>query len=319
MRLVFMGTPEFAVPSLESLIQRHNVASVVTQPDRPSGRGQRVDSSPVKRLAQGHGISVLQPRDVKDPRFIKEISGLNPEAIVVVAFGQKIPGDLLRLPKFGCINVHASLLPKYRGAAPIQWAILNGEPKTGVTTMLMDEGWDTGDILLQREVPIRDDMTAGELHDILACEGACLLLETIEKLERGTLRPMPQADEKATMAPKLTKEMAKIDWSLPASRIHNLVRAMAPSPGAFAFLDGERIKILKVQVLSEEDEPRISDGFGCAQAPGQVVEVDRNRGITVSTGKGLLRLLEIQPEGGRRMEVQAFILGHRISQTMRFG
>ncbi|HHY46448.1 MAG TPA: methionyl-tRNA formyltransferase [Firmicutes bacterium] len=316
MRIVFMGTPDFAVPSLMALLDHHQVVAVVTQPDRPKGRGRKVEASPVKRVAVERGVRVLQPERVRDGGFISTMRELAPEAVVVVAFGQKIPPEILELPRFGCINVHASLLPKYRGAAPIQWAMMNGERETGVTTMLMDEGWDTGDILLQKRVIIQDDMDAGKLHDILAVEGARLLLDTLSGLEAGTIAGIPQDESQATWAPRLDPEMARIQWDRPARDIRNLIRAMSPRPGAYTCLGDTRIKVFGAEVISDmRDIPGVAGIRSAGEpgrpiSPGEVLVMDDRAGIVVATGGGFLALTEVQAEGSRRMSAQEFVRGY---------
>jgi methionyl-tRNA formyltransferase len=277
------------------------VVAVVTQPDREKGRGRKVVISPVKELALQHGLSTLQPERVKEEAFQEVVRGLQPDLIVVVAYGQILPKSILSIPKFGAVNVHASLLPKYRGAAPIAWAILKGEKVTGVTTMMMDEGMDTGDILLQTEVPIGDEETCERLRDRLASSGAQLLLETLEKMKTGDIRPIPQDHSKATYAPPLKKEDGHIDWGKGAKDIDRQIRAVNPWPGAFTKWGDQLLKIFKGEV--KEGEP--------AGKPGAVVWVGSDF-VEVETGKGLFRIQEVQLEGRRRMALREFLSGHPI-------
>jgi len=245
MRLIFFGTPEFAVPALNALINsEHEILAVVSQPDRRSGRGRHLVLSPVKENAQSAGLNILQPKKVKEAAFLEELKRLNPDAIVTAAYGQLLPSDIIRLPKFGCVNIHASLLPKYRGAAPVNWAIINGDKTSGITMMLMDEGMDTGPILLQREEAIRDEDTAGTLSERLSLLGAEALIKTLDILEKGLIKPVPQSGD-ASSAPLLKKDNGLIKWILPADRLNNFIRGVNPWPGAYTFLDGRRIKILK--------------------------------------------------------------------------
>ncbi|NLY56432.1 MAG: methionyl-tRNA formyltransferase [Firmicutes bacterium] len=301
MRLVFLGTPEFAVPTLLALAaSEHEISYVVTQPDRPKGRGYRVIAPPVKEAALQLGLPVLQPDKLAEIKA--ELVQAQPEAIVVVAFGQKIPGWLLELPRWGCINLHPSLLPKYRGAAPIQAALLNGDQVTGVTTMLMDEGWDTGDILLQEDVPILPGETAGELHDRLRELGARLVLQTLTALEKGDISPRPQDDALATYAPKLSKEAAQIDWSASAETIVNLVRANNPWPVAWTTVDGEVLKVWRAEQMGEDH---------AGTTAGTVIAVAAD-GIIVQTGSGQVKLRELQKSGGKRMDAASFVRGNPI-------
>ncbi len=300
MRIVFMGTPEFAVTSLKALIDAgENVVAVVTQPDRPKGRGRRLASPPVKVLAESHSIPVLQPEKIKTPQFYEELSKFSPDLICVAAYGKILPKNILELPPLGCINVHASLLPKLRGAAPINWAIIRGERITGVTTMFMDEGMDTGDILLKEEVAIDDEDTAETLTEKLAPLGGKLLIKTLKALRKGTLKPIPQDDSKATYAPMLKKEMGRVDWSKGAREIRNLIRGLIPWPGAFTTLGGKVLKLYRAEV---------AEGGG---EPGTVIEAGE-AGLMVATGERALKVLELQLEGGKRLSATAFLRGHRI-------
>jgi methionyl-tRNA formyltransferase len=304
MRIVFMGTPEFAVPTLEALLQSDDqVIGVVTQPDRPKGRGQILAASPIKRLALREGLSVLQPEKMKDERFLEALRAWQPELIGVAAFGRILPPVILQMPPKGCVNVHASLLPKYRGAGPIQWALINGEHETGITTMLMDEGMDTGPILLQERMVIEPDDTAGSLSDRLAQLGGRLLIETVRRLKAGTITPRPQDPTRATLAPLLNKEDGLINWNAPASQIVNRIRGMTPWPGAYTSAGQERWIIWRAVALDEQT---------CSQAPGTVLEASRDA-LIVATGKGRLSITELQPAGGRRLTVAQYMAGHRLS------
>jgi methionyl-tRNA formyltransferase len=310
MRIVFMGTPEFAVPTLRALLHSpHQVAGIVTQPDRPKGRGQKLAASPVKQLALQQGIPILQPLKMKDPAFLEALAAWKPAVIVVAAFGRILPKVVLDLPPKGCINVHASLLPKYRGASPIQWAIIRGERETGITTMLMDEGLDTGAILLQETVPIAPEDTAGTLSAKLAEVGCRLLIETIARLENGTLVPRPQDHAAATMAPLLKKEDGLIDWSLPAVELANRVRGLTPWPGAYTYLGENRWRICTAAAL---DRPAPT------APPGTIVAVEKE-GLLVSTGSGVLRITELQPANSRRMSVAHYLAGHPLMPGRRLG
>lgn len=310
MRIVFMGTPEFAVPSLEALLKSEDtVAGVVTQPDRPKGRGRALTPSPVKLVCQREGLPVLQPVKMKDPAFLDALKNWQPDLIAVAAFGRILPPTILNLPSKGCINVHASLLPKYRGAGPIQWAIINGERETGITTMLMDEGMDTGAILLQEAVPIEPDDTAGTLSAKLAQVGGRVLVETLRRLKAGTLAPRPQDHAQATLAPLLKKEDGLIDWTRPAVEIANRIRGLAPWPGAYTFADEDLWKIWKATA---------KDGQTDKALPGTIIDLT-NEAIVVATGKGLLAISEIQPANSRRMTAAQFLAGHRLSPGQMLG
>jgi methionyl-tRNA formyltransferase len=302
-RIVFFGTPSFALPTLQSLLGGPDqVVGVVTQPDREKGRGRKVVIPTVKELALRHGFVPLQPERVKEGAFQESLRGLQPDIMVVVAYGQILPKPVLNIPKYGAINVHASLLPKYRGAAPIAWAILNGEKVTGVTTMVMDEGMDTGDILWQTEVPIGDGETCETLHDRLASSGAQLLLETLEKTKTGDIHPTPQDHSKATYAPPLKKEDGHIDWKKEAQEIDRHIRAFNPWPGAFTKWGDQLLKIYKGEI--RERAP--------AGKTGTVIWVGSDF-IEVEAGKDSYLIKEIQLEGRRRMSIREFLSGHPIS------
>lgn len=309
MRIVFMGTPEFAVPSLEALLKSDDqVVGVVTQPDRPKGRGQAVVFSPVKQICLREGLPILQPTKMKDPAFLDALRGWQPDVIAVAAFGRILPPVILALPPKGCINVHGSLLPKYRGAGPIQWAIIRGEEETGITTMLMDEGMDTGAMLLQERVAIEVDDTAGTLAPRLAQVGGRLLVETLRRLKAGTLVPLQQDHSQATMAPMLKKEDGLIDWTMAAAEIRNRVRGLSPWPGAYTKCRGERWTIWRVAVLPES----------AAAPPGTITTVTKDA-LEVATGSGTIRLQEIQPANSRRMTVAQYLAGHRLAAGTQLG
>lgn len=302
--VVFMGTPDFAVPSLRALIESGSrVLRVVTQPDRPRGRGKKLTPGPVKRYALEQGLEVLQPVKIRDRVFVDLIRALEPDLIVVVAFGRILPGVVLDIPRLGCVNVHASLLPRYRGAAPVHWAVMKGEPETGVTTMLMDEGLDTGAILLQEKMAIGLDDNFGVVHERLAGLGAALLVQTLDRLTVGELTPRPQEESQATYAPPLRREHEVIDWTRPAGEIKNHIRGLDPWPGAHTVLDGRVLKIWRAEVVEGEAGGR----------PGQVLLADPARGLVVSAGAGAVRLLEIQPAGRRRVAAGDFLRGHPLS------
>ncbi len=309
MRLVFAGTPEFAAVSLRALLHaEHDVLSVLTQPDRPSGRGLRESYSPVKQVALKRGIAVLQPASLRDPRVQAGLADLDAEVWVVAAYGLLLPPAILTQPRFGCVNVHASLLPRWRGAAPIQRAILAGDIETGISIMRMDAGLDTGPVYLRRAVPIQPHDTAGSLHDRLAEVGASAVSEVLEALPAGTLRAEPQASEGACYAPKLTREDARVDWSKPAAYLGRLLRALDPAPGAITSHAGEILKLWS---------GRVSTGRAGA-TPGTVLAAGSS-GIEVQCGEGSLVVTTLQRAGGRRLEAGAFLLGHRIEPGTRLG
>ncbi len=300
MRIVFMGTPEFAVPSFKALLESQDeVAALVAQPDKPKGRGLKPSPPPTKVIADEYGIPVLQPSGIRTAEFLKELTALNPDLICVAAYGKILPKAVLELPRFGCLNVHASLLPKYRGAAPVNWAIARGEKVTGITIMQMDEGMDTGDILLTREMPIDYDDTGKTLTEKLSLAGAELLLQTIAELKKGYLRPLKQDEAIATYAPMLKKEDGRIDWSKPAGEIRNRIRGMLPWPGAYTYSNGKMIKIYKAAVAEGEGKQ------------GEVIDAPQGV-LRVMTGEGALDILELQLEGGKRLDAKAFLSGRRI-------
>ncbi|HAK87929.1 MAG: methionyl-tRNA formyltransferase [Nitrospirae bacterium GWB2_47_37] len=301
MALIFFGTPNFAVPSLKALIDAgEDVALVVTQPDKVKGRGHILSAPPVKELALAHDIKVVQPAKIRDEDFYKELRAINPEFIIVVAYGRILPKEILEMPKFNCINVHASLLPKYRGAAPIQHALLNGEKKTGITTMLINEKLDTGDILLQREIEIENDDTSETLFERLSGLGANILIETIKGVREGNIKPVPQSG-KTNYAPPLKKEDGRIDWNRTAVELFNFVRGMYPWPAAFCYLNNERIKIIKVRPVA---------GQG---TPGMIEKAEGER-LFVGTGEGRLTIEELQPEGKRAMPAASFLAGRKLRE-----
>ena len=288
MKIVFMGTPDFAVPSLEALIEKYGVEAVFTQPDRPKGRGKKLAFSPVKEVAVRHNIKVLQPEKLKDDReAVEYLKDLRPDFIIVVAFGQILTKEVLDIPKYGCINLHASLLPMYRGAAPLNWVVINGEKKSGNTTMLMDVGLDTGDMLLKDEVEISDDMTAGELHDTLMASGGELLIKTIEGLVQGTITPIKQEGE-TCYAKMLSKDTGKIEWSKAAKDIHNLIRGLNPWPIAHTTYKGQNMKIYASSVLEENSN----------KEAGTIIGVNKD-GIKVSCGEDVLLIKKVQFPNGK--------------------
>lgn len=301
MKIVFMGTPEFSVPCLERLISNgEEVVGVFTQPDKPKGRGYELSFSPVKECALKHNIPVFQPNSMKDGEALEIINDLKPDLTIVVAFGKILPKDVLYAPKYNSINIHASLLPRYRGAAPIQWTILNGEKVTGVTSMLMNEGLDTGDMLLKEEVEITDNMTAGELHDKLSTLGADVMSKTIEILKADELKPIKQDDELSNYSPMLSKALCPIDFNKSAQDVHNQIRGLSPWPVATAVINGKKVKI-HTSVVNENKSGK----------PGEVVEA--NNVITVGCGDNkCIDILELQLEGKKKMNAKDFLLGHKI-------
>lgn len=316
MKIIFMGTPDFAVNTLEAVIEHHEVIGVFTQPDKPKGRGKKLTASPVKIIAEQHGIPVYQPDKIRKDHWPRFIADLNPDLIVVVAYGQILSQEILDIPKYGCINVHASLLPKYRGAAPINWAIADGCTVTGVTTMLMADGIDTGDMLLKSEVMI-DKKTAGELFDELAVVGANLLIETLVQVENGLVKPTPQNDSESSHVGMLNKAVAKIDWQMSAKQIENRIRGFNPWPVAHTQLDEQVLKIFRAQDLNWEAFKQLSDLDFSAEmvnhnhVPGEIIYVDK-KSIFVMTGEGILQVDELQLGSNKRMSTQAFLLGNQI-------
>lgn len=308
MKIIFMGTPDFAVPSLNALlISKKDVAAVVTQPDKPSGRGKKLTPPAVKVLALNSGVKVLQPERIKDEAFVNKIREINPDVIVVAAYGKILPAKILHLPKYGCINIHASLLPKYRGAAPINWAIINGEKETGITIMQMDEGLDTGGILLQKGIEITKEDTAGTLSNKLSKIGAGLLIEGLSAIEKGGIKAIPQDNSKSSYAPMLKKEDGQIDWTKGAEDIYNMVRGMDPWPGAFTYYKGELWKVWKVR-----------HGDTGKGRPGEILTADKDR-IDVVSKDSVISILEIQPANKKRMPVSDFLRGNKIEKGIILG
>lgn len=304
MRVVFMGTPDFAVPCLARLIaDGHEIPGVFTQPDRPKGRGHKLAPPPVKELAQAHHIPVYQPEKLRDGTALEILKNLRPELVVVVAYGRILPRKLLEVPPYGCVNVHGSLLPKYRGAAPIQWSVINGDALAGVTTMYMAEGLDCGDIILRESTPVGENETAGELYERLAPMGAALLSETVKRIGAGNAARIPQDDRLATLAPMLEKPMAEIDFSKPASQVHKLICGMNPWPVAHTAMDGVPVKVYR---------SRLAQGAG---APGTVLP---GKGLVVACGQDAVELLELQAQGGKRMNAADYLRGHAL-RTDRIG
>ncbi len=305
MKVIFMGTPEFSVGTLEALIEAgHEVALAVTQPDKPKGRGGKMQYTPVKEAALKHGIPVFQPKKVREPECVEELKQYNADIIVVIAFGQILPKEILEMTPFGCVNVHASLLPKYRGAAPIQWAVIDGEEVSGVTTMQMDEGLDTGDMLLKTEIRLDEKETGGSLHDKLAAAGAELCVRTLKGLEEKTIVPKPQGESPTAYARMLDKKLGNIDWSRDAESIERLVRGLNPWPSAYTNWDGKVMKIWEARA-----EKRAAEAGG---VPGTVISVEKD-GFCVETGDGVLKVLALQIPGKKRMEADAFLRGYEIA------
>lgn len=312
MKIVFMGTPDFAKESLEALYNaKYEILAVVTNPDRPKGRGMKMIASPVKEFALEKGIKIYQPEKVRNnEEFISEIKALKPDVICVVAYGKILPKEILEIPSKGCINVHGSLLPKYRGAAPIQWAVLNGDKKTGVTTMYMDVGMDTGDMILKQETQIGEDETTGELWERLSKIGGDLLVKTLKEIENKTAPRIKQGDD-FTMAPMLDKSMTKIDWeNKTALEIKNLVRGLNPIMGAYTFLNGKKIKFWKVDVAKDI----FADGDMEFMKNGTVIVSDKRDGIYIKTKDCILKVLEVQGENAKKMPIQDYLRGNQINE-----
>lgn len=306
MRIVFMGTPQFAIPSLRILLDnKYVIVSVVTVHDKPQGRGQQLIPSPIKKFALQHKVHVLQPQSLRDPLFTDQLSNLEADLFVVVAF-RILPKEVFSLPRLGAFNLHASLLPKYRGAAPINWALINGEKESGVTTFFLEERIDTGNMILQARVPIEPDETFGELHDKLAEVGAEIVLHTVRLIEMGKALPRPQNDGEATAAPKIFRDHCRIDWTKSARQVHNLVRGISPSPCAFTSHAEKTIRIYRTRVVE----------FESSQPPGVICET--NKRLVVSTGVGSVEILELQQEGKRRMAADEFLRGYRLDNGARF-
>lgn len=323
MRIVFMGTPHFAVPCLEALLAAgHEIAGVVTQPDRPKGRGHKFTPPPVKVLALEKGLPVYQPERIKHPDFVATLKELAPDIVVVVAFGQLLSKEILTLPKYGCVNVHASLLPKYRGAAPIHWAVINGEEETGVTIMYMDEGLDTGDMILWESVTIENRDTTGVVHDKLSALGARLLQEAVAQIAAGTVSRLPQDHDRSTYAPLLTKETELIPWGKSAIEVKNLIRGLNPWPGAYTYFHEQVLKIWSAEQW-EEGASFGSDGGTGLSSPGDssglVTAILPKSGFVVQTGTGRLLITEVQLQGSRRMAAADFIHGRGLTPGIILG
>ena len=315
MNIIFMGTPDFAKESLEAICEAgYNVIAVVTNPDKPKGRGMKMVASPVKEYAISKNIPVYQPTKIKNNiEFIEKIKKLNPDIICVVAYGKILPKEILDIPKYGCVNVHGSLLPKYRGAAPIQWAVLNGDKKTGITTMYMDVGMDTGDMILKEEVEIGENETTGELWDRLSKIGGKLLVKTLIQIENGTAPRIPQGNE-FTVAPMLTKEMAKINWEeQTTAEIKNLVRGLNPIMGVYSMLEGKKIKFWKVADVTNSLSECMTE-----KENGEVLLSDSKKGLYIKTKDGIISVLEIQGENAKRMNINDFLRGNKIEVGKKF-
>ena len=311
MRIVFMGTPNFAKESLEAVYNAgHKILAVVTNPDRPKGRGMKLIASPVKEFAVEKNIKIYQPEKVKNTlEFIEEIKSLQPDAICVVAYGKILPKEILEIAKFGCINVHGSLLPQYRGAAPIQWAVLNGDKTTGITTMYMDTGMDTGDMILKEKIEIGEDDTTGEIWERLSKIGANLLVKTLKQIEDGTAPRIPQGTD-FSVAPMLDKEMSKIDWkNKSAKQIKNLVRGLNPIMGTYSYLDGKKIKFWRVDILQDVNS-NIENGT--------VIKADSKEGLYIKAKEGIIKVIEIQGENAKKMNIQDFLRGNKIEIGSKF-
>lgn len=299
--IIFMGTPDFAVPCLDKLHQNYNVTAVITQPDRPKGRGQHLAKSPVKVYAEEHNLPVYQPEKIKTAEFTEKLRQMQPDLIIVVAFGQILSQEILDIPKFGCINVHASLLPRWRGAAPIHWSIIGGDTETGVTTMYMDAGLDTGDMILKAKTVITPEMTTAQLHDALMMQGADLLIETIQSIENGTVSREKQDDSLSCYAKMLNNDNCRIDWKKSAQEIHDLVRGLNSWPIAYTTLNGKKFKIWQTKIV---------DADTTGKTPGQIIDLTK-KGIIVATGNGAIELLQIQPPNKAKMPASSYINGHR--------
>ena len=304
MNIVFMGTPDFAVESLKKLYETgHNILAVVSQPDRKAGRGMNVVPTPVKEYAESKGLTVYQPERIrKDEELIQKIKDLKPDVIVVVAFGQILPQEVLDIPKHGSINVHGSLLPKYRGAAPIQWSVINGDNVTGITTMMMDAGMDTGDMLEKYEVEIDDNDTYGTLYEKLKVAGGKAIVKTLEKIAEGNITRTKQGDD-FTMAPMIEKEMGEIDWNKSSKEIRNLIRGFNPMPGAYSYVGEERIKIWTAELVDQNDNEAV---------PGDILVANEKGGLLIKTGDGVLELTEIQMPNQKRMTAKEYLRGHKL-------
>ncbi len=305
MNIVFMGTPDFAVETLKKLIEKHNVIAVISQPDKPKGRGKKLVHTPVKQFALDNGIEkIYQPEKIRDENFVKELESLNADLFVVVAYGQILPESVLNIPKYSCINVHGSLLPKYRGAAPIQWSIINGEEKTGVTIMYMEKGMDTGDMILKEEIIIEPTETYKTLHDKMSIVGADALIKTLDLIESGSVTPEKQNDEEATYAPMITKEMGHIDWNNSSKDIINLIRGINPMPMAYTIYKDETFKISQAEEI-----------LGYDGNIGEIVDVTKD-GFIVKTKDSSIIIKEMQAKGGKRMKTSDYLRGHTIEKNI---
>lgn len=320
MKIIFMGTPDFAINSLEALVKaEHQVCLVITQPDKPKGRGKKVLYTPVKEMALQYDLPILQPESIQNEEVITQIKNIKPDVIVVVAFGQILSEDILNIPKHGCINVHASLLPAYRGAAPIQWAVIDGLTESGITTMYMDKGLDTGDMIEQTVVQLSQKETGGSYFDKLAKEGAILLLSTLEKLENQTAVRIKQDHSKSSYAKMLNKAMGQIDFTKTAQEIERLIRGLNPWPGAYTTLGGKILKIFDADIMStNSDEKTDVMSTKLSFATGEILAIDKHS-FTVQCGEDCLKILNLQPEGKKRMDVADFLLGHSIKKGIRLG
>ncbi len=319
MRIVYMGTPEFAAVALDAIVKEHEVVAVITQPDKPQGRNRKLVPTPVKVKAQAYDIPVYQPVKIREEESVQMIRDYNPDVIVVAAYGQILPESILNIPKYGCINIHASLLPKYRGAAPIERAIIDGEVMTGVTTMYMAKGLDTGDMIEKAEVPITGEDTGASLHDKLAEAGAALILTTLAKLEAGTVTRTKQDDAQSCYAAMLTKELGRMDFTRPAVELERLIRGLNPWPCAYTTIDGKNVKLYKAEVinldaqmLQEKSEQTLTF------TPGEIVEVAKKY-FVIACGEGALRVRNLQPEGKKAMDTSAYLNGNPLKPGMRAG
>ncbi|MEA3560532.1 MAG: methionyl-tRNA formyltransferase [Candidatus Omnitrophota bacterium] len=310
MRIVFFGTSEFALPSLEALVgSKHEIMAVITQPDRKKGRGLKVGFSPIKKLALNKGLVMHQPENIKTGDFIKDISNYNPQALVVVSYGKILPKEVLDIARNCALNLHASLLPKYRGAAPVNWAIINGEEQTGVTVIKMNEYMDRGQILAKQKINIKEEDTAGSLSQRLAMLGAGVLLKAVDLIEKDGASPLSQDEKCATYAPKLKKEDGRIDWLKSSDELYNFIRGMNPYPGAFTYIDEKSLKVWRAKVL-----PGVKQ-----RNPGEVIDIRQDQGLAISTGKGALLMTELQIEGKKRMGAVEFIRGHNLMPGRKLG
>lgn len=322
MRIVYMGTPEFAAVALDAIVKEHEVVAVITQPDKPQGRNRKLVPTPVKVKAQAYDIPVYQPVKIREEESVQMIRNYNPDVIVVAAYGQILPESILNIPKYGCINIHASLLPKYRGAAPIERAIIDGEVMTGVTTMYMEKGLDTGDMIEKAEVPITGEDTGASLHDKLAEAGAALILTTLAKLEAGTVTRTKQDDAQSCYAAMLTKELGRMDFTRPAVELERLIRGLNPWPCAYTTIDGKNVKLYKAEVINLDAQMRQTLQEKSEQilafAPGEIVEVAKKY-FVIACGEGALRVRNLQPEGKKAMDTSAYLNGNPLKPGMRAG